>query len=896
MTHRSPSPRLRPCVGLLLATLLPAQSDPAPVLARAAVLEEHEQDPTAAIAIFRRIAADPQAPAATRTEAELRLGLALRRLGRAAEARAALDRAAAGAGDAAARAKAALQQKVDPKIAAVVTRAIADLRNPVDEVAFRAMADLDFAGDAMLEPLVESIRLESADRTFLKRALDLLTRQALKRSAANAALVDLLHRGDLFVREHAVEALVTSNLKLTAESRPKLVVVLRAAFAMPEARLRKRVAILCTIAQDPELLRNALQDADPEVRQAACNSLAGRREGDQVTAELLAVLEASLQIHPTETGPAIMNAPWLFVSHAGQQLWLKALIVSPPADMQSLMFAGDLSQLGASLGAEKDLHLRLIAESCPMLRTWKADDRRQWALKSLLTFVARSWTDAAIPTVVELLRCVELPGVAYGLKESGWLERRRLPDAAFPVVAEYVRHMLQVKRLDGTVAYEFLRQLALAHHPQKTRVLEELAALESPVSSVCLQLAVEEPLDPELAAAMGRAALRPEIDPEMRGRFLFQLLRGSSPVFAQVVAEAYELGVGTGSGVVYVNGRVDPASPFAQARHRPLGWMKPTNPTGLRPIFDLATWTKLVQQCVKSERRDLWEDLVNVLQGIPVAALEPLAEALPELLRGPIDHNVLLRAAELLVTQGPRTLRAGVLLDLLQADKVWIRPNPDEPRDWAWTPELTKACLAQLAPAKPHAHIPALQWLQSSGDAAAIPALEQFLERGLPQPTQVAAITAILALDPANEEQRLLRWLEAKSATLRTQAIQRMALTLNKAHAPLFLERLRDPSEQVREAAQKALREIEFYLEQTGRWQRLNKAGGLDATTAAEALLAQARQGDKATRLLALGSLGSLAVAETLPLLIEMCKDQDAEIAAAARDAVLQIQAARKAK
>lgn len=63
---------------------------------------------------------------------------------------------------------------------------------------------------------------------------------------------------------------------------------------------------------------------------------------------------------------------------------------------------------------------------------------------------------------------------------------------------------------------------------------------------------------------------------------------------------------------------------------------------------------------------------------------------------------------------------------------------------------------------------------------------------------------------------------------------------------------------------------------------------GLTAASAAEALLAQAKPGnDKDTRLLAIRSLGALGAAETQSFLIAWTKDrQDAEVAAAAREAV----------
>ena len=64
----------------------------------------------------------------------------------------------------------------------------------------------------------------------------------------------------------------------------------------------------------------------------------------------------------------------------------------------------------------------------------------------------------------------------------------------------------------------------------------------------------------------------------------------------------------------------------------------------------------------------------------------------------------------------------------------------------------------------------------------------------------------------------------------------------------------------------------------------------LTATSAAEALIAQARQkDDRLVRLAAIQSLGTLGVPETLPVLIELMRDGDADVAAAARAAVAKI-------
>ncbi|HGY90674.1 MAG TPA: HEAT repeat domain-containing protein, partial [Planctomycetes bacterium] len=83
-----------------------------------------------------------------------------------------------------------------------------------------------------------------------------------------------------------------------------------------------------------------------------------------------------------------------------------------------------------------------------------------------------------------------------------------------------------------------------------------------------------------------------------------------------------------------------------------------------------------------------------------------------------------------------------------------------------------------------------------------------------------------------------------------------------------------------------------FYFDQKERWERWMKGVGLDAGSAADALLQQAAPDqDKEIRLAAIRSLGTLGVAETLPLLIRFMQEKDEDIARAAREAVERINA-----
>nr|MBP8301287.1 HEAT repeat domain-containing protein [Planctomycetota bacterium] len=87
-----------------------------------------------------------------------------------------------------------------------------------------------------------------------------------------------------------------------------------------------------------------------------------------------------------------------------------------------------------------------------------------------------------------------------------------------------------------------------------------------------------------------------------------------------------------------------------------------------------------------------------------------------------------------------------------------------------------------------------------------------------------------------------------------------------------------------------ALERIRFFQEQQAYWQ--NAKAGIDTSpaNATAKLLAQAKPGEpKDQRLLALRSLAVLGSPESLPYLIDWTKDPDAEVAAAALEAVTTI-------
>ncbi|MCA8943100.1 MAG: HEAT repeat domain-containing protein, partial [Planctomycetes bacterium] len=133
---------------------------------------------------------------------------------------------------------------------------------------------------------------------------------------------------------------------------------------------------------------------------------------------------------------------------------------------------------------------------------------------------------------------------------------------------------------------------------------------------------------------------------------------------------------------------------------------------------------------------------------------------------------------------------------------------------------------------------------------------------------------------------------DAQAADLLCEIAER---SLDPKFAPVMIRFLRDPDLRLR--AQAALDSIRYYHDEKARWERILTGTGLGTNSAAEALVDQARDGKtEAIRIAAIASLGTLAVPETLPVLIRFMQDDDPDIAAAAKAAVERINAREPAQ
>lgn len=184
----------------------------------------------------------------------------------------------------------------------------------------------------------------------------------------------------------------------------------------------------------------------------------------------------------------------------------------------------------------------------------------------------------------------------------------------------------------------------------------------------------------------------------------------------------------------------------------------------------------------------------------------------------------------------------------------------------------------------------ALRAVLATGDESIVPTLKRLMKHENPSVRQ-EAFRGIERFDKDSISEFLPVLLREENVIMVRRGIELAKKRLDPAATPALIELLKSESDVIRNLAVDALSAITFYADQKARWERIRKSGGIDAISAAEALIKRAKEGDKETRLVAIESLGTLGVPETLPVLIDWMSDADEDIAKAARAAVARINA-----
>lgn len=874
---------------LALAGMRPvlAQAEARAQLARAVVIEEEERDVARAVAEYRKVVA-AATDAGLRAEAGVHLGTALLAMGKKDEARAVLEPLAAAGGTLGERARTLLQdqQQDDPVFAARVREALALTRRLPDQGA----NELGFLGRGVVPHLMQALRVGESDplagqprpveRSFLAAAVKVLCK--LGGPQAAEGLRELAKHSDVVVRRTCAE-------QLDDELAQDLAPAAHAFLADADASVRLAAAGRLQWRIDTDALAKLMQDADANVREFA-HAHAAARSGPNPPVEpppaMLAAARAELA-RPEPVRSLVGFVRLLGGTAEGRSIWL-TLMRHPRAlkgDLQLPLgvtfapnaHADEVVETAAAVEARGDRDgLRMLSRLVhPASGTW---DRsvlpqalrlaRLGAFEGCGQWLARVAKAEDMPAILAHLDVLDLRGDA-----GKWLLQQSLPAAAWKDVAA----ALEARRgHDDQDVYPLVALLLRSRADEAVPAALSIATEARRFGWVCKLFAEQEAPTPAMVdgmvALIGRETGEGQLFATARNDLFLALAPRGKDEHLPALARAYVRGLNAS----YVRGEtlrglqcVVPKS--AQARAVPVGFA-----------------ARLVEACLATLVEAAFLDALEMIQRAGNttpdvhAALCRYALAAPtaELRQGLVSS--LLRGAEG-DAEAARALYVAALRsedEAVSRQAVGMVPRGGVPAD---------AVPLLVARARDRADGDAIRALGRSGDAQQAPLLRQLLQHA-DFHVRWSALGALADLQGTDAVDALLPLASDPDHNVRQQFTEVAARLLDRRLAPGLLEVLRDEVPLNRESAQKALEAIEFFHTQTARWQRILSDANLDAPSAAEALVKQATTGkDKTIRLAAIASLGTLKVPETLPVLIQLMQDADAEIAAAARAAVAKI-------
>ncbi len=865
---------------LLLATtsarIAPAQADVRAQLTRAVVIEEDERDVARAAAEYRKVAA-AATDAALRAEASLRLGSALLAMGKKDEARAALAPVAAAGGALAERAKAMLQDQDqdDPVFAARVREALALTRRNPDQ----GSGELKFLGRGVVPYLMQAIRVGDPDpflaprpveRAFLLATVRVLCE--LGGSGAAEGLRELARHRDVVVRRTCTEA-------FGKELAPDLVPAAHEFLADADAAVRRTALAYLGLRLDPTAVVRLMQDQDATVRDMAfywagslerMGSLADVREAAIAAARAELAREA-----PVPNVTMALGTKNAAASEAGRALWLAALRhpstkISRTQDWSGVEFP-------------RNAHADEFVATAEAI-TARGDRDRLQQLDGYVRTVARSWDRAILPQALRLVRlgafqnCAEwfvsvlqpedVPQVLANLdvlpmQQLGeWFARQALPAAAWEALAS----ALEAERQENA-QYWLVTALLRTRADEGVKVISAFATTPSRFTWLARLLCSETDPTPAVRALLGDLVSRDVGATDVnvasaRNRLFHALAKLGREEFIPSMAAAYRLGLqqwdNDRRGIAIVGRRPIPGS-FAG---------------------------KLVDACLAAHT-EAFADAMELGEASHLAP-EVYAVLCRHALSAPSSEQRQRLVADLLRRHGDAdsaVVRSFYLAALRSDDDVVVGMAA------AWVPPggVPAEALPLLATRARAGNTSTIRVLGHAGDPQQAALLRELLAHA-DYAVRRAALRALADLQGVEAIDALLPLADDPDQNVRKGFVEVANKLLDRRFAPKLLQLLRDDSDDNRAAAQKALEAIEFFHTQTARWQRVLSDANLDAPSAAEALVKQATIAkDKSVRLVAIASLGTLKVPETLPVLIQWMQDGDAEIAAAAKAAVAKI-------
>jgi HEAT repeat protein len=918
---------------LLLASVLAAapQDSQASALQQAIVVEVHEHDLAEAAKRYRAIGEGGGAEAA---EAWLRLGTLEQRLGRADQARKALDRALA------------LDPVLAPRVAEVGrqdSRAVdPKLRDRVQEIVRKALA----SDSAQRQQLIENLRwLGNAVAPLLGEIVVTRKQELEEAKFAASALLSLAPDAGKPVLEQlfAHPDVMVRRLLLRAYAGQSAAVEPREFLRFlddPDAELRAETVRRLGHLADVEKKFALADDADARVREAALNVLAMQKVADDADGDrfLQRLLAKAREKQPDLSSEALTSVvrrlvyeeaaatvgpqgSYVFQREPRRRLLLQVLTDPLTASLRSSWHLGNLKPEPAlrdeAFAAANTLgpvpptgpsprQVMLIHYLEGTLEAWPASATEQVAALATLGYEGTTarvsqWLgstsdpERADEVLGVLGRCRDPRSVLRGLNQrnvtiSKWEVLR-------PLLEEDSQLRHHAVHLIGTADQPQARLFLLeqARSAPKEYVLFADALLRggkaaAPQLVELLQIETPPPQPPQ----PGQVWVS-DPNAQKRNQVFAQLAAWGSKEALAMLARAYVVGLQHH----HVPGSQPQGPHGLVAGPRGLQVLKDDS---VRGQFDDATLAAAVDACLATRRVDAFDDAASLLgPALPDAVFEVFvrhAESHP---------NPKARESFLKTVLHPQdrdgrprwhpALRPLIERSLLADDADLRRAALGAARVFAQQLDAAgiRQRIDQLLASKWDKVTDAAQYLIDTKAPDAFAKLEP-LARDEQSGVRHRIVGMLVALDRERAAPLALELLRSSNVQDRLQGIElQRALLDPKAVKPL-LELMRDPH--VRNKAAETLEAIDLYQRTWKRWATtLGDAAGVpDASTAAEALARQAldQKERKDVRLAALASLGTLAVPETLPLLVQLLKDPDGEVSSAARAAIDKVNSAPK--
>jgi HEAT repeat protein len=924
------------CCGVAAAQDLPTS----PALERAIAAFELEHDLPRAKELLRALAGDAGAPDAVRRHAWLKLAQVLRRAG--ADAGDALARAAAG-DDAVARAAQALvaEQAQDPKRAEELEKqaraAIARVRGGAEGV------DILWFGDAAVRPLLEEFEreLKEGGHSYAPHVL-----WRLPGERAGRALRELLAAPEVERRRHVARGVALRRSltgDLAEERREELRIALRDSDAEVAAAALGVGSHNLTLE---DLLRLAIDGRDA-VRLKAVEQLAEwsrlrfnhpvsadmQRDAETIAPVLARLLEVTRPEEYAAGKRVLMRAAGF--SRAGREVLVRAL----PSLRGPDVGVPHLAQLDV---VRNENATALRAALSALGPSGSADAAARVGAEGLTSFyTAVNWDREAMPTallahrlgyaqvegwVEKHLRAEDAPYVVSSLAGSDtlrrltpWLAQHDLPESAFPALRDALGD--KASGLDESLAVA----LGRTGHPEAAAFLRAYAdrrrlGLGQVARALCW-LAVKRPDDTtreHLRAATFAmvGTLEPEAlfiafatlvrlgDEEVLRRhneFAGAFRRHRAGVRESLSQPLASVPCGAGwPADVQISSPLDVLTSPPIRRDGAVAWWHGYSVDRLAQF-----WSSLLTPAAGGYEWDHAQQMVDSAlqdaekQGPVLAAIAQACGALMNIdVEASVGSPVGAVVRQLFTAHEKGGLPAAVAESVAR-----LRPAAFQAKSAKVRAGAVSSILAPVDADDRARLLAALADPQAEVGQAAMRAVS---ESNTPVDRELlAAATRSAAPDTRALSFRWLR--EAKDDVTdllrelaadphlenRRTALEELAKSLRLDAVPTLLAALKDLEPRVREMATQGLQAIRFYHDEKAHWDRAFAGrAGLTTPSAAAALLEQAKPGvDAATRVLAIRSLGVLGAPETQPFLIEWTKDADAEVAAAAREAVGRIHA-----